>query len=109
MKSGQQHYWQVTSIGGQEHFFLYVSPTRLVDFEQLLAALPRAEPGRSVGSLPLPTSAIGLLRGVGGLSAASSQTSSTGNELGDLQPLSDRNESADGVWARRVSFQNPSE
>jgi hypothetical protein len=43
-----------------------------------------------------------------GLSAAaSSQTS--GTELVDLQPLSDRNESAEGVWARRVSFQNPAE
>jgi serine/threonine-protein kinase len=109
-RDGQQHYWQVTSVGGQEHFFLYVTPTRLVDFEQLLAALPRAELGRSVDSLPLSTSAIGLLRGVGGLSAApSSQTASPGNELVDLQPLSDRHESAEGVWARRVSFQNPPE
>ena len=108
-RDGQQHYWRVTSVGGQEHFFLYVSPTRLVDFEQLLAALPRAELGRSVNSLPLPSSAIGLLRGVGGLSAASSETSPIGNELGDLQPLSDRNESAEGVWARRMSFHNPPE
>ncbi len=108
-RGGQQHYWQVHSVGGQEHFFLYVSPTRLVDLEPLLAALPRAELGRSVNNVALPASAIGLLRGVGGLSAASSETSSIGNELGDLQPLSDRNESAEGVWARRVSFQNPSE
>ena len=107
-KDGQQIYWKVTSAGGQEHFFLYVTPTRLVDFEQLLAALPRAELGRSVNSLPLPTSALGVLRGVGGLSAASSETR-TGTELVDLQPLSDRNESAEGVWARRVSFQNPAE
>lgn len=107
-KDGQQIYWKVTSAGGQEHFFLYVTPTRLVDFEQLLAALPRAELGRSVNSLPLPTSALGVLRGVGGLSAASSQTP-TGTELVDLEPLSDRNESAEGVWARRVSFQNPPE
>ena len=109
-RDGEQHYWQVHSVGGQEHFFLYVSPTRILDLEQLLAALPRAELGRSVNSLPLPTSALGVLRGVGGLSAATdSQTSSTGTELVDLQPLSDRNESAEGVWARRVSFQNPPE
>jgi hypothetical protein len=108
-RDGQQHYWQVHSIGGQEHFFLYVSPTRLVDFEQLLAALPRAELGRSVNSLPLPNSALGVLRGVGGLSAPAGSSTSTGTELVDLQPLSDRNESAEGVWARRVSFQNPPE
>jgi hypothetical protein len=110
VRDGEQHYWKVTTVGGQEHFFLYVTPTRLVDFEQLLAALPPAELGRSVSSLPLPTSAIGLLRGVGGLSAApSSVTPPIGNELGDLRPLPDRNESAEGVWARRVSFQNPPE
>lgn len=104
---GQQIYWKVTSPGGQEHFFLYVTPTRLVDFEQLLAALPRAELGRSVTYVPLPASALEELRGVGGLTASSE--TATGNELVDLPPLSDRNESADGVWARRVSFQNPTE
>ena len=107
-RGGQQHYWQVHSVGGQEHFFVYVSPTRLVDLEQILATIPRAELGRSVTNVALPAAAIGLLRGVGGLSA-SSETSPIGNELGDLPPLSDRNESAEGVWARRVSFQNPSQ
>jgi eukaryotic-like serine/threonine-protein kinase len=107
MKDGEQIYWKVTSAGGQEHFFLYVTPTRLVDFEELLAALPRAELGRSVSSLPLSTSALGVLRGVGGLSAATDSQTPGGTELIDLLPLSDRNEFADGVWARRVSFQNP--
>ena len=106
-RDGQQHYWQVHSVGGQEHFFVYVSPTRLVDFEQQLADLPRAEVGRSVSSLPLPAAALAVLRGVGGLSAAASPQTPIGTELVDLQPLSDRNESAEGVWARRVSFQNP--
>ena len=44
-RNGQQIYWSVTSAGGREHFFLYVTPQRLVEFEQLLAALPRAELG----------------------------------------------------------------
>ncbi len=47
-KAGQQFFWEVTSAGGQEHFFLYVTPQRLVEFEQLLASLPRAELGRTV-------------------------------------------------------------
>jgi hypothetical protein len=102
-------FWEVTTVGGQEHFFLYVSPQRLVEFEQLLAALPRAELGRTVSSLPLSTSMVGVLRGVGGLSASSSAAPSTGNELAELPLLSDQNESAVGVWARRVSFQNPPE
>ncbi len=109
-RNGQQIYWQVTSAGGREHFFLYVTPQRLVEFEQLLAALPRAELGRNVTSVPLSTSAISVLRSVGGLSAAPSSSPSTiGDELADVQPLSDQNESATGVWARRVSFQNPAE
>jgi hypothetical protein len=109
-QSGQQLYWHVTSIGGQEHFFLYVSPRRLVEFEQLLTALPRAEVGRSVSNLPLPASAIGVLRGVGGLSSdVSSPTGSTADELAGLPPLRDENESAEGVWARRISFQNPAQ
>lgn len=109
-RNGRQIYWNVTSAGGQEHFFLYVTPDRLVEFERLLAALPRAELGRNVSNVALSTPAIGVLRGVGGLSAeTSSPTSSTGAELADLQPLSDQNESAAGVWARRVSFQNPAE
>ena len=108
-KDGQQLFWKVTSVGGQEHFFLYVTPQRLVEFEQLLASLPRAELGRTVDSLPLSTSAIGVLRGVGGLSAVSSAAPSTGNELAELPLLSDQNESAVGVWARQVSFQNPPE
>jgi hypothetical protein len=105
---GLQHYWNVTSAGGREHFFLYVSPQRLVEFEQLLAALPRAEVGRTVTSIPLSTSDIGILRSIGGLSAAASSTTpAAGTELADLQPLSDQTESATGVWARRMTLQNP--
>jgi len=107
-RNGQPHYWEVTSAGGREHFFVYVTPHRLVEFEQLLAALPRAELGRSVTSMPLSTSAIGLLRGVGGLSPADKTSpSSLGAELAELAPLSDTNETASGVWARKVTFENP--
>ena len=109
MRNGQQHYWEVTSAGGREHFFVYVTPHRLVEFEQVLSALPRAELGRTVSSIPLSGSAIGLLRGVGGLSAATSSSNSAAAELADLQPLSDQHESVQGVWARRVSFENPAE
>jgi serine/threonine protein kinase len=108
MKNGQQHYWEVTSAGGREHFFVYVTPHRLIEFEQILTALPRAEVGRTV-SMPLSVSAIGLLRGVGGLSAVTSSSHSTPAELADLQPLRNEHESVQGVWARRVSFENPAE
>jgi serine/threonine-protein kinase len=107
-RDGQQHFWEVTSAGGREHFFLYVTPNRLVEFEQVLAALPQAELGRNVSSLPLSSSAIGILRGVGGLSAAPNTTNlSRASELADLVPLTEQTESAQGVWARRISFENP--
>lgn len=110
MKDGEQHYWEVTSAGGQEHFFLYVTPKRWVELEQITAALPRAELGRAVSSLPLSPAAIGVLRGVGGLSpASSSPASSTGSEPAGVLPLGDDNESADGLWARQISLQNPAE
>ena len=107
-RNGEPHYWEVTSAGGREHFFVYVTPHRLVEFEQLLAALPRAELGRSVSSMPLPTSALGVLRGVGGLSPGEKTSpSANGPELAELAPLSDTNETASGVWARKVIFENP--
>jgi serine/threonine protein kinase len=107
-RNGQPHYWEVSSAGGREHFFVYVTPQRLVEFEQLLATLPRAELGRSVNSVPLSTSAIGLLRGVGGIRPADGTSpSSIGTELADLALLSETNETTSGVWARKVMFENP--
>ncbi len=107
-RDGNQHYWEVTSPGGREHFFVYVTPQRLVEFEQLLAALPRATVGRSVSSMPLSASAVGVLRSVGGLSPADQTApSAMGAELEKLAPLPDTNEATSGVWARRVTFENP--
>jgi hypothetical protein len=109
-RNGQQYYWKVTSAGGQEHFYIYVRPQRWIELEQVFAALPRAELGRSVDSLPLSSEAIGILRGVGGVSPESSSSStSSGTELPAVPPLGDANESADGVWARQISLQNPAE
>ena len=33
ISNGQQYYWDVTSAGGREHFYVYVTPRRLVEFE----------------------------------------------------------------------------
>ena len=41
-ENGRQINWNVTSAGGQEHFFLYVTPERLVSSSGV-NALPRAE------------------------------------------------------------------
>ena len=110
MKDGEQHYWEVTSVGGQEHFFVYAKPQRFLELEQVLPALPRAELGRTVSNVPLSSAAIGVLRGVGGVSpASSSQASSAAGELAGVLPLGDDTESADGLWARQISLKNPAE
>jgi eukaryotic-like serine/threonine-protein kinase len=108
-RNGKEHYWEVTSAGGREHFYLYANPQRLNAFEQLLAALPRAELGRSVSSVPLPPSIIGNLRGVGGITPGQASSAGFNNaDLVDLSPLSDAKENAMGIWARQVTFENPS-
>jgi len=105
-RNSQQYNWVVTSPGGRDHFFVYVSPERLTDFEQLLAALPRAQFGRAVANVPLSRSVIAKLRGVGGLTTSSDpmQNSVT---LPELPALPDGPQTASGVWARRITFENP--
>jgi hypothetical protein len=106
-RKGVDNFWQVSTVGGREHFLLYVSPTRLVELESLLAGLPRAEPGRPVQYVPLPRSAIGVLRSVGGLTAAPPPASAGGTPLDGLTPLPQTREKASGTWARQISFANP--
>jgi eukaryotic-like serine/threonine-protein kinase len=105
-RNSEQYNWVVTSAGGRDHFFVYVSPERLTDFEQLLAALPRAEVGRPVTNIPLSASAIVKLRGVGGLTTSPAQTQNAVT-LSELPVLPDGEQTATGVWARRITFENP--
>jgi eukaryotic-like serine/threonine-protein kinase len=105
-RNAEQYNWVVTSAGGRDHFYVYVSPQRLADFEQLLAALPRAQVGRPIESIPLSRSDIVNLRGVGGLAASSARVENPVT-LADLPVLPDGEQTADGVWARRITFENP--
>jgi serine/threonine-protein kinase len=98
----QQYNWRVTSPGGREHFFIYVSPERLTDLEQLVAAVPRAQVGRPVTLSP---PALEKLRSVGGLTTSSSAKNPV--TLSELPALPDGPETASGLWARRITFQNP--
>jgi eukaryotic-like serine/threonine-protein kinase len=109
LPSGLDHEdaWQVTSAGGREHFLVFVAPERLTAFEQVLAALPRAEAGRPVVSAQLPRETLGNIRGVGGLAATSQASSSTDSPLQSLSPLGTQGETAKGLWARQITFQNP--
>ena len=68
--------WQVTSVGGREHFLIFASPERMPALEEVFAALPRPELGRTLQSPRLPDEAIRRLRGVGGLTAKPPQGTS---------------------------------
>ena len=70
------------------------------------AALPRAQFGRTVASVPLSRSIISQLRGVGGLTTSSDPTQNP-LTLPELPPLPDGPQTASGVWARRITFENP--
>jgi hypothetical protein len=106
-RGGKEVYWQVTSAGGRERFLLYVSPTRLTEFEQATAALPQPEFGRTVDATPLPSGAVGLLRGIGGLTTQDNQAPGPLDRDPDLAPLSGETEVARGLWARQITFDNP--
>jgi len=106
--AGEELYWQVTSAGGREHFYLFATPERLTAFEQMLTALPHAEFGKAIVSAPLPKNAVGILRGVGGLVKEGQASSpSSPSQLGDLAPLQNGSEAARGLWARQITFDNP--
>jgi hypothetical protein len=105
-QGGVEVFWQVLKAGVREHFLVYVSPTRLVELESVLATIPRAEPGRPVDSR-LPASAMGVLRSVGGLTTAQPSPSVRTPSLSGLAPLPVEREQATGIWAREISFANP--
>lgn len=105
--NGDKLYWQVTSAGGREHFYLFVTPERLTAFEQMLTALPHAELGKPVLSAPLSRDAIGILRGVGGLVEADKSASPDPSQFGNTEALSSGPHNANGLWARRITFDNP--
>lgn len=101
--------WEVTTSSGADHFLLFVSPTRLDGVEQtLLADLPAAAKERRVASARLSEASLGLLRGVGGLSAVRPGTSGPKGRLSQIAArLTSPTEQANGVWVRQVTFENP--
>jgi hypothetical protein len=106
-RGGEELYWQVTSAGGREHFFVFASPHRVQQFEDSIAMLPRPQLDKPVVSAVLPRQGIGTLRGVGGLAKAEpiqAQPAWPGSIL--TSPLLDTVETAQGLWARKIVFEN---
>lgn len=100
--------WQVTTAGGREHFVVFVSPQRVPAFEDAFASLASPKEGERVTSAALPATALERLRGVGGLTPATI-TPSTGPRFSQMftTPLPSQHETAQGLWIRRLTLDNP--
>jgi serine/threonine-protein kinase len=105
--AGEEKYWEVTTPGKREHFVIFVSPTRVPEVEQLVAALPTPVEGAPVSAVPIPAATILRLRGVEGLVSAPKAAGAM--RLSDQYtiPLSDGPEDARGLVVRKVMFENP--
>jgi serine/threonine protein kinase len=99
--------WQVSSVGGREHFLIFASPERVPALEDVFATLPRPEIGRTPRPPRLPEEAIRRLRGVGGLTARPSEGAKA--KLSPLfsTPLGETEETARGLWVRQLTIDNP--
>lgn len=100
--------WQITSAGGREHFLIFASPERLQAFEELFTALPRPALGKPITSSKLSDRTLGKLRGVGGLVAEPSAHDAPRLAGIFTSPLRDSEETANGLWVRQLTLENPS-
>jgi protein kinase-like protein/uncharacterized protein DUF4384 len=100
-------YWTVTSAGGHEHFVIFATPEPLPGFDRMFASLPHPQLNAPVVASPLTSEAVGgLLRGVGGLTKAPRPT---GTKLAEqfTAPLLQTSETANGLWVRQITLENP--
>jgi len=103
---GDPLYWKVTTVGGREHFLIFATPEPLPTFDRLFASLPRPQVNAPVLASPLSADAVGVLRGVGGLVA--SPRAGAGKLAEQFTtPLPTTAESANGVWVRQLTLENP--
>ncbi|HYS24151.1 MAG TPA: hypothetical protein VEP46_01070, partial [Vicinamibacterales bacterium] len=74
--------------------------------DRMFASLPRPQLNAPVLASPLSPDAVGLLRGVGGLSASPRAGTGTLTEQ-FTTPLPETAESANGLWVRQITLDNP--
>ena len=100
--------WQVSNVGGREHFLIFASPERVTAFEDLFATLPRPVFGKPVSRAErIPTGTISKLRSVGGLTTAPAVKTSANLANVFKTPLGDGPETANGLWVRQLTLDNP--
>jgi hypothetical protein len=108
VENGEPMSWQVTTQGGREHFIILASPEPSPVFERLVASIPAPQAGRVVRSHRLSAQALDSVRGVGGLTASPVPTDwKLRDDPNFATPLPDGEETARGVWIRRLTLENP--
>ena len=100
-------YWKVTSAGGREHFLIFATPEPLPAFDRLFASLAHPQLNAPVLASPLSADAVGVLRGVGGLTSSPRPSSSGKLAEQFTMPLPQTAESANGLWVRQITLENP--
>jgi hypothetical protein len=103
VRAGQEQYWQVDTVGGREHFVIFVSPRPLTSFEKAFAELPRASEDAPVLSAPIGTNALNRLRGVGGVVAAATPRLDQPLYEQYSTPLPEKSETTNGTWVRQFT------
>lgn len=108
-ENGSQMTWEVTSIGGKEHFLVIASREPIRELEQDIARLPRAQRGRQVAYAPVSPESMQTLRGVGGLVPAVPASPATSGEqlAGIAKNLSAQAERSRGIWTWLLDLENP--
>jgi serine/threonine-protein kinase len=104
--SKEKFNWELTSVGGREHFIVFASPERMQAFEEIFAKLPQPVVGRKISYVPIPKGTLSKLRAVGGLTAPPVQASANFSTL-FTSPLIDGAETAHGMWVRQLTLLNP--
>lgn len=106
---GRENAWTVTSRGGREHFLVVASPRPVPEIEAELARLPAARPGRPIEYAAVGASTVERLRGVGGVSPLPSDAprADAARAFERFQALAGRETVAQGIWARRITLENP--
>ena len=105
---GRENAWTVTSRGGHENFLIVASPDPVAEIESQLGQLPPVEPGRPVRYVAVGPAVVEHLRGVGGVSAPPAGPAPKPSGLFDrFQALAGQETVTRGIWARRITLENP--
>ena len=108
-RTGERDYWQVTSVGGQEHLLVVAAPGPLADLELEAAGMTRPEAGRPLTHARLSEPTKIRLRGIAGfVTKPVPRTGRARNRLFEgAEPLDSAPERVQGVWVRRLDLENP--